>query len=154
LAHRKSPSITPPLPNCPTGTASPTTSASYEQLVIDDEIGGQILRILRGFEINEETLALDVIRNVGPGGHYLQTDHTRQHFRHELSLPALADRHTWDTWAANGKKDTFARAQERVEDLLAAHRPIPLPEDRARAVDDIVRDICQREGVEYETVAV
>jgi trimethylamine--corrinoid protein Co-methyltransferase len=129
-------------------------SASYEQLVIDDEIADQILRLLRGFEINEETLALDVIGQVGPGGHYLQTDHTLRHFRQELSLPAVADRHSWDSWAANGKKDTFTRARERVEDLLAAHRPIPLAEDRARAVDDIVREICLREGVEYESVAV
>ena len=129
-------------------------SANYEQLVIDDEIAGQILRIVRGFEVNEETLALDVIRDVGPGGHYLGTDHTRRCFRQELWVPSLSDRSAWGVWEAGGKKDILVRARERVEGLLAAHEPIPLPEARARAVDAIVRDICEREGVEYETVAV
>jgi trimethylamine--corrinoid protein Co-methyltransferase len=129
-------------------------SASYEQLVIDDEIAGQILRIVRGFEVNEETLALDVIREVGPGGHYLDSRHTRQHYREELWLPALADRRSWETWAADGKKDVFQRAQERVEKLLEEHKPIPLPEERARDVDAVVRGICERENVDYDSVAV
>jgi trimethylamine--corrinoid protein Co-methyltransferase len=129
-------------------------SASYEQLVIDDEIAAQILRIVRGFEVNEQTLALDVIRDVGPGGHYLQTEHTRRHYRDELWLPALGDRRTWEMWAADGKKDVCVRARERVEELLAAHQPIPLPEDRTEAVDAVVRDICEREGVDYDAVAV
>lgn len=129
-------------------------SASYEQLMIDDEIAGQILRIVRGFEVNEETLALDVIRAVGPGGHYLETDHTLRHFREELWTPTLTDRRAWEVWESEGKKDILARARERVEALLATHQPIPLPEERARVVDAVVRDICEREGIEYEKVAV
>ncbi|RPI47982.1 MAG: trimethylamine--corrinoid methyltransferase, partial [Chloroflexi bacterium] len=129
-------------------------SASYEQLVIDDEIAGQILRLVRGFEVNEETLALDVIREVGPGGHYLDSRHTRKHFREELWLPRLADRRPWDVWQADGAKDAVMRARERVEELLAAHQPVPLAPERAAAVDGVVRDICEREGVDYDAVAV
>jgi trimethylamine:corrinoid methyltransferase-like protein len=57
-------------------------------------------------------------------------------------------------WAADGKKDILVRARDRVEELLAAHQPIPLPEERAQAVDAVVRDICERQGVNYETIAV
>jgi len=129
-------------------------SASYEQLVIDDEIAGQILRIVRGFEVNEETLAVNVIHEIGPGGHYLEHEHTYRHFRQELWVPRLTDRRTWEEWETEGKKDILARARERVEQLLASHKPIPLPEKRVKAVDAVVRDICEREGVEYEVVAV
>jgi len=110
--------------------------------------------MVRGFDVNEETLALDVIRAVGPGGHYLVSEHTRKHFREELWLPRLADRRPWDVWQADGGKDVTVRARERVEALLAAHRPIPPAPERAAAVDAVVRDICRREGVDYDTVAV
>ncbi|RLG40761.1 MAG: hypothetical protein DRO05_05565 [Thermoproteota archaeon] len=60
---------------------------SYEQLVIDNEIPGMCNRAIRGIEVNDETLALDVIEKVGPGGHYLTQKHTLKHVMTEYYLP-------------------------------------------------------------------
>ena len=121
-------------------------SASYEQMVIDNEIAGQVLRITRGIEVSDETLALDVIKEVGPAGNYLSHGHTLKHFRDELWLPQLADRQSRGTWESDGQKDMLRRAQERVRDILENHHPQPLDEDRRLAVASVVRDICEREG--------
>lgn len=121
-------------------------SASYEQMVIDNEIAGQVLRITRGFEVSDESLALEVIKEVGPGGNYLSHQHTLRHFRDELWQPQLADRQSWDTWQRAGQKDTLCRAREKVKDILENHHPRPLDEDRKRAVAAVVRDICERES--------
>jgi trimethylamine---corrinoid protein Co-methyltransferase len=129
-------------------------SASYEQLLIDDEIAGMILRIMHGFEVNEETLALASIADVGPGGQHLGTDHTLRHYRQEVWPRPLADVRSYETWAADGRKSAVERAGERVQELLAAYEPTPLSWERATAVDAVVRDICEREGVSYDAVAV
>jgi trimethylamine--corrinoid protein Co-methyltransferase len=110
---------------------------SLAQLTICDEILGWLEHFIRGVEITEETLAVDLIDQVGPDGQYLDKDHTLAHFR-ERWYPALMDRNNYDGWQARGAKTLVERASELVEDILSEHKPEPLPQDVARAVHAIV----------------
>ncbi len=82
------------------------------QLVIDNEINGMVGRILEGIPVTEETLALDVIREIGHAGNYLDSMHTLSLWRQEQFLPRLADRQGYDAWAASGSRDMADRARD------------------------------------------
>ena len=98
-----------------------------EQFVIDNEILGMAMRVLQGVEVNDETLALDVIDEVGPGGHFLMADHTIRHMRSEFYYPSsVVDRQGWDMWQQDGGRDAVERARQIAQDILAHHRPDPL----------------------------
>jgi len=112
-------------------------SGSLAQLVICDEILGWLEPFVRGVEINDETLGLDLIDKVGPDGQFLDSKHTREHFR-ERWYPSLFERYDYATWLDKGGKTLGQRAAERVDAILAEHKPEPLPEDAARAVHAIV----------------
>jgi len=112
-------------------------TGSLAQLVICDEVLGWIEHFVRGVEINDETLALDLIDEVGPDGQFLDTEHTLNHFR-ERWYPKLFDRNNYDGWLAKGGKTLGERAAERVASILTEHKPEPLPDDVAQAVHAIV----------------
>jgi trimethylamine--corrinoid protein Co-methyltransferase len=98
-----------------------------EQFVIDNEILGMAMRVVQGIEVTEETLALDTIDAVGPGGHFLMADHTLRHMRSEFYYPStVVDRQSWDTWHEDGALDARERAREIAREILANHRPEPL----------------------------
>jgi trimethylamine--corrinoid protein Co-methyltransferase len=101
---------------------------SLAQLVICEEMIGWIAEFVKGIEVSDETLALDVIAQVGPEGQYLATEHTRRHFR-EIWSPKLFERDDHKTWQGKGSKTLGQRATERVAVILEQHRPEPLPED-------------------------
>lgn len=100
---------------------------SLVQLTICEELIGWIETFLRGVEVSPETLALDVIAQSGPEGHYLNKEHTRQHFR-DAWAPDLLDRTDFKTWQQAGGTSLGERATERVAHILNDHRPEPLPE--------------------------
>jgi len=110
---------------------------SIEQVVICDELINYVKRFMQGLVINEETLALDIIDQVGPDGDFLGTDHTRKHYREDW-YPRLLDRQNYESWLAAGGKTLRQRARERVEKLLASHQPEPLPADVQARIDEIV----------------
>jgi len=120
------------------GIAGPDQGASLEQLIVDNEMAGYVKRLLRGFEVNPETLALAVIERVGIGGSFLIEPHTRDHFRREFWFPRLFDRRRWEAWEANGGKTLADRARERKRQILAEHQPEPVEEELARELDRIV----------------
>jgi trimethylamine--corrinoid protein Co-methyltransferase len=101
---------------------------SFVQLVICDEMVGWIEAFLKGVEVSDETLALDVIAQAGPEGQYLNKDHTRRHYR-EIWYPNLFERDDYKTWQGKGGKTLGERAAERVEEILQEHQPVPLPGD-------------------------
>ena len=118
-----------------TGALETERLCSYEQVAIDNEILQMVYRILRGIEVTDETLALDVIRNVGPlGAHFLSQEHTRRHMRTELWIPDLTDRNTWEGWERAGGKDIRERAKEKVRKILTEHWPKPLSKDVETAI--------------------
>jgi trimethylamine--corrinoid protein Co-methyltransferase len=108
--------------------------ASLEQAVIDDEMVGMVLRVLRGLDVTRDALAVEAIDRVGPGGHYLMDAHTLRFMRSELFHPALADRQNRAMWEAAGKLDTRARAVARVEAILEGHQPPGLPPEVDAAI--------------------
>ncbi len=101
-------------------------TASYEKLVTDDEIIGRCLRVLRGIEVNDGTIALDLMLEVGAGGDFLAQEHTIQYMRSEFAPNTISDRRHREQWAAEGSKDTFDRAHEVALKILAEHEPMPV----------------------------
>jgi trimethylamine--corrinoid protein Co-methyltransferase len=99
---------------------------SFTQLVLCDEIVSWIKAFSKEFEVNDETLALDVIAELGPDGDFLQTEHTLRHFR-ERWYPTLFERASYETWHKAGGKTLVERAAESVDRILAEHRPEALP---------------------------
>jgi trimethylamine--corrinoid protein Co-methyltransferase len=112
-------------------------TTSYQQLVVMDEVVGMVARFMGGIEVSEETMALDVIDRVGPGGHFLGDDHTYRHFR-ENWFPTLLDRTNYDNWAEQGRLTLGDRAAARARQLLEEHRPEPLPAGVAERLAAIV----------------
>jgi trimethylamine--corrinoid protein Co-methyltransferase len=101
-----------------------------EQFVIDNEILGMAMRVVDGIEVSDETLALDVIDAVGPGGHFLMADHTLQYMRTEHYYPSdVVDRSGWDVWMKDGGLDAGERARAIACDILNSHQVAPLDVD-------------------------
>jgi trimethylamine--corrinoid protein Co-methyltransferase len=116
------------------GTLAFGMYGSQEMVVICDEIVNSIRRVLDGITISDETLALDVIREVGHGGGFLQQEHTVRHFRRELFFPQLFKRQSIDEWVAAGAKMAHEVAHDRVEQILSQAEPVALPPAADRAL--------------------
>ena len=113
---------------------------SYEQLLIDAEIVRMIRRTMQGIAVNDETLAMDVIKAVGPAGTYLNQRHTMKHMRRESSQTKLIDRQMYEGWEKQGKKDMFARANEESKKILETHKVKPLPEAMTKEIKRIIKE--------------
>ncbi|MHB9091240.1 MAG: trimethylamine methyltransferase family protein, partial [Chloroflexota bacterium] len=110
---------------------------SLEQLAMCDEFIGWVKRFMEGVPVDDESLALDLIDELGPEGAYLGNDHTSRHFREDW-YPRLFERQNYEGWLAEGSLTLRERANERVRQVLAEHAPEPLPADVVRALDAIV----------------
>jgi trimethylamine--corrinoid protein Co-methyltransferase len=109
----------------------------YEKYVIDNEILGMVMRAVEGIKVNEDTLAFDLIKQVGPGGNFIAAKHTRRFMRHEHYQPSLSDRHHREEWEAKGGKSTWERASEQVKEIIAAHKHSLPAEVRDRVLSEI-----------------
>ncbi|OGO59127.1 MAG: hypothetical protein A2V85_17040 [Chloroflexi bacterium RBG_16_72_14] len=112
-------------------------TGSLAQLVICDEIAAWIRAAIAPVRIDDETLSLDLIDALGPDGSFLEADHTLAHYR-ERWYPSLIDRLSHSAWRAKGARTMGERAAARVDELLAAHKPPPLPDAVAAAIDEIL----------------
>lgn len=109
------------------GMLEDMSTIAYEQFVIDNIMLGMAMHAVRGIEINDETLALDAINRVGPGGHYLMDEHTLRHMRTEHFYPSTVfDRQERELWEQDGSHDTWYRAKEIARRILIEHKPKPL----------------------------
>ena len=97
---------------------------SYEQMLMDCEIFDLVGQVMAGIVVDDETLALDAIRAVGPGGNFLTQRHTKVHLR-DLWVPRLMDRRPYEVWEErrDGARD-WARA--RAQEILSTYQPEPL----------------------------
>jgi trimethylamine--corrinoid protein Co-methyltransferase len=109
------------------GTLSFGQYSSQEMVVICDEIVHSIKRVLRGIDITDETLAVDVIRQVGHKGDFLQVDHTVQYFKQEMYFPSLFRRQTIEQWINSGAKMGHQVAHDKVLQILEKAGPVELP---------------------------
>jgi len=105
-----------------------TRAISLEQAVIDNEIIGAAQRVKRGIEVNEETLAVELIQEMKSRANYLSSDFTLKHFRKELASFNLVNRHRRSAWEKRGSKSLEEVAREQVEKIL--QKPQPEPTDR------------------------
>lgn len=109
------------------GMIEDMSAIAYEQFVIDNEMLGMAMRAVRGIEVNDDTLALEAIDRVGPGGHFLAEDHTMRHMRTEHYYPSdVFDRRGRDQWEQDGATDAWTRAKEVARRILQDHDPEPL----------------------------
>ncbi len=110
-------------------------TGSALHMVMCNELVGEAKRFLKGIEVDEEHLAEEVIREVGPGGNYLAEEHTMEFFRDEVWFARLANRENYETWTENGSKDMTQRAQDQMLHLLKTHVPKPLSDEITAALD-------------------
>jgi trimethylamine--corrinoid protein Co-methyltransferase len=109
---------------------------AYEQYVIDDDINGSVMRMVRGIEVTDETLSLDVIEQVCRGeGHYLGTPQSLALMNSEYYYPHTGNRQGRDDWEADGALDMRERARRKARQILSSHLPEPIPPE----VDEGIR---------------
>ncbi len=111
---------------------------SLDMLVLSDEAISMVKRIMRGIAVNPETLAVEVISRVGPGGHFLDDDHTIAHFKEEVWIPELIDRSNLEDWDKTGRKWMGDRIREKVHQILKEHEPEPLEEEVVKELKAII----------------
>jgi len=113
-------------------------TVSYEKIIIDAESLAMFQHFLNGFTIDDDTLALDMIEEVGPGGHHFGTPHTQARFSTEFYETFLGDRLGYETWAAAGSWDAAKRANLLWKEVLEHYEPPPLDPAIKEALDDYV----------------
>ncbi len=112
-------------------------TACYEKYVIDNEILGMVMRAVEGIKVDDDTLAFDLIKQVGPGGNFVTAKHTRRFMRSEHYQPSLSDRDSREEWEAGGENTTWERAAERVKELIANHNWSLPAEIRQRVLSEM-----------------
>jgi trimethylamine--corrinoid protein Co-methyltransferase len=122
------------------GYTESAMTGSMFQLAAMDEAIGYARRITRGIEVNEDTLAVKVIDNVGPNGHYLREMHTRRYYRTEFWYPNLCDRRNYEEWEMMGKTTMKDRTVARVRDILASHEPSPIKPETQQVIDKVLAE--------------
>jgi trimethylamine--corrinoid protein Co-methyltransferase len=113
-------------------------TGSLEMVVVTDEIIDQVRRLLRGIPVNDETLGLDVIDRVGPGGQFLTEEHTARHVRTTQWRPTLFSREGYDQWSDSGAHSLRDRARRKLLRILKDHKPVPLPTDKVERIKKLV----------------
>lgn len=111
--------------------------AAPEMIVLANEVIAMVKRYMRGFEVREKDLALEVIAKVGPGGHFLGEKHTLEHFMDTQWQPEVFNRENLDNWMQKGKKTADQKSRERARRILENHKPEPLSESRRAELDRI-----------------
>jgi trimethylamine--corrinoid protein Co-methyltransferase len=110
---------------------------SVAMLVLGDEVIGMTKRLVRGMEVNAETLDRALIEKIGPGGSYIQDEHTFNNFRKELWFPSLMTRQRYHDWQTQGAKNTAQRVQEKINKIVDTHKIAPLPDKVLAALEKI-----------------
>ena len=117
---------------------------SFDMLAMSDEVIGMAKRILRGIGVTPETLAVELIERVGPGGHYLTQEHTRTHFKAEVWFPTLIDRQMRRTWEVAGSRTMAERVRAKVKEIIERHEPLPIPDQVESSLREIVAQAEER----------
>ena len=118
------------------GELENTLATSYEKTVVDHEIIAMSKRVADGIDVNEDTLAFDEIKAIGPRGDFLGSDHTFKYFRSEHFIPTILDRDKYDIWEAAGGRTAEEKSQDLISDILNSHeQEEPLPNEALRELE-------------------
>jgi trimethylamine--corrinoid protein Co-methyltransferase len=132
---------------CGAGSLGIGMTASFEELVVSNELHSVIRSVVEGFEVTDETLGADAIARVGIGGNYLTDDHTMKYLRARRHDSPFMKAKTGDSWASSGSKHWFELARERARAILKEHRPTPLDEQVAARLREVIQDAERAFGV-------
>jgi trimethylamine--corrinoid protein Co-methyltransferase len=115
-------------------------ASSYAQIIVDNEIAAGITRVRHGLSVDDEALAVEVVRAAMDGPrHYLDHPHTIRCLRAgELFVPRLAERRNWEEWNQAGRDGIVRRAEAEAQRLLSEHESVPLAEEQERELDGIM----------------
>ena len=122
-------------------------TGSLEMLVMNDEIIAMNKRVMRGLEVNDDTLMLDLIDEVGPGGEFASAVETARRCRQEIFNPKLMDRDPWPAWEQNGAASMLDRVRQRLEYILSNDQPLSVPKEIAEKIESILAEAEKREGL-------
>jgi trimethylamine--corrinoid protein Co-methyltransferase len=111
----------------------------FAQLVLDNEFIGMIKHVIRGMAVDDESLAVDVIKAVGPSKDFLGERHTLEHLQIH-SQPEFLDRSRMEHWQAMGSVDSYTKAAEKTRYILQNHKPEPLPDKVMGEIQSIIRE--------------
>lgn len=112
--------------------------SNLAMMVMCDEIIGYTKRLIKGIRVDDNTLALEAIKRVGPMGEFVTDEHTYANFKQELWFPGLMDRNSHQKWMAGGGVTLGEKAMSKAKDLIENHRPEPLPPKTGRAIEQII----------------
>jgi trimethylamine--corrinoid protein Co-methyltransferase len=112
-------------------------TTSYEMIVLTDELVAMTDHIVKGIEVSDDTLMLDELDNVGPGGHFMDTKQTLRRFR-DFWFPGLLDRSIRTQWLEAGATTLGQRLNARVKEIIREHRPKPLDPGKRQKVREIL----------------
>ena len=120
------------------GISGVDQASSLDILAFQDEVIAYVESVLRPLDFSDDALGLDEVADAGPGGTFIDRDHTAAHFRRELWVPRLLDRDYYQAWRDAGAPSTEERCRRRKEEILRAHVVEPLAPEVERALDEIV----------------
>jgi trimethylamine--corrinoid protein Co-methyltransferase len=129
--------------NCIVLHGGVTAELAYNPIlsIINDDVANIVGRTIEGFPVDEESIALELIHKVGPNpGSYLGDKHTRIHWQEETFVPKVADMLSYQEWIQQGRKSTIDLAQERMEQILADHKVLPITPEQDKDIDRILED--------------
>jgi trimethylamine--corrinoid protein Co-methyltransferase len=114
---------------------------SYDiaQLVVDNELARYVENVMRGVSVDEKTMSIDLIKKVGIGGHYLDTDQTLQFFKTEHEENVLLDRRSRDVWRETSEKSVHEKAKKVAADIIASENEYGLPDGIKGKIEEIYR---------------
>lgn len=113
-------------------------TGSCHQMVMCDEIIGFVRRLRQGVSVNDDYLAYDTVKEIGPGGNYLAATHTFEYFKKEIWTPKISERRSYEEWEVDGKKDLEQVISETVIEILNNHQVAPLKDDVIKELDAII----------------
>jgi trimethylamine---corrinoid protein Co-methyltransferase len=121
--------------------------ASYEKMVIDAELLQMVSAFLDGIPVDDDSLAISAIGEVGPGGHFFGVGHTQARFRNAFHHPMISDWRNYETWEEAGRPEAPSKAQRIVRELLDAYEPPALDDARREELEAFVARRVSEGGV-------
>lgn len=116
---------------------------NFGQLVVDNEMIKMIKHVTQGIPVNDYNIAADVIKAVGPRGHYLMEEHTMENL-HSQSDVTVFNRQTREDWSNDGMQTVNAKAHEKALEILNNYKPTPLPKGAAEKMQEVIKEAEKR----------
>jgi len=126
------------------GICGQDSCGSILQLIIDDEFLSFLKRFFNFFEVNEDTLAEELIKKVGIGGNFLIENHTLDHFKNEIYSPHILNRENWSSWVKKGKKSTRDKAMDKYTELLKLDPVEPIEDAKMKKINEILKFVKEK----------